>query len=147
MQREYIKCKCNNIYTDSDFILHSPKCNEFKIKFRQFDNEFGRLLKTFSEPKENLLIIRVLLDQYRNVFDSKIKNAGISFAHKSNGIYSLKTVIIQINRDYDHLGEGQNNKKANNINIININEDIYNHNPNKIDFNPRSDDIRMVRIY
>ena len=37
MQREYIKCKCNNIYLDSDFTSHFPRCNEFKISFRVTD--------------------------------------------------------------------------------------------------------------
>ena len=82
MQKEYIKCKCNNIYVENEFTSHFPRCNEFKQCFREFDTEFGRLLKNFSEPKENLLIIRVLLEQYRNVLDSKIRNAQINFAPK-----------------------------------------------------------------
>jgi hypothetical protein len=86
MQKEYIKCKCNQILVEQEFSVHFPRCNEFKQCFREFDTEFGRLLKNYSEPKENLLIIRVLLEQYKNVLDAKIRNAQINFAPK-NGIY------------------------------------------------------------
>ena len=89
MEREYIKCKCNNVFTEPEFLNHFPRCNEFKMCFREFDTEFGKLLKNYSEPKENLLIIRVLLEQYRNVIDAKIKNAKLNFAPKNGIILNL----------------------------------------------------------
>jgi hypothetical protein len=91
MEKEYIKCKCNTIFSESEFLNHFPKCNEFKLCFREFDTEFGRLLKNYSEPKENLLIIRVLLEQYRNVIDAKIKNAKLIFVPPKNGIFLILT--------------------------------------------------------
>ena len=87
MQKEYIKCKCNTVFIDTEFTSHFPRCNEFKLCFREFDTEFGKLLKTYSEPKENLLIIRVLLEQYKNVLDSKIKSAGLNFAPRNGKNY------------------------------------------------------------
>lgn len=91
MEKEYIKCKCNTVFSEPEFLNHFPRCNEFKLCFREFDTEFGRLLKNYSEPKENLLIIRVLLEQYRNVIDAKIKNAKLNFAPPKNGIFLILT--------------------------------------------------------
>jgi hypothetical protein len=70
-----LKCKCSSMLTEEEFIKHFTRCEEFKKNFKSFDAQFGELLKTYSDPKENLLIIRVLLKQYINVLDSKIKKA------------------------------------------------------------------------
>ena len=144
MQREYIKCKCNNIYLDSDFTSHFPRCNEFKISFREFDTEFGKLLKTYSEPKENLLIIRVLLEQYRIVLDSKIKNSGISFAPYGNFIFFIIGDSLN-KRENGQLGGGSKSKPNIIIKVINIKqENPHNDIPNKIEFkHQRIEDIQM----
>ena len=67
-----IKCKCERIMLEADFIKHFSTCDQFKKNFRTFDTQFGELLRTHSEEKENLLIIKVLLKQYVNVLNKKI---------------------------------------------------------------------------
>jgi hypothetical protein len=57
---------------EEEFTRHFQRCDEFRKTFKNFDGKFGELLKEFSEPKENLLIIRVLLKQYIGVLDRKI---------------------------------------------------------------------------
>jgi len=73
MSENYVKCKCQNIFSDDEFTKHFQKCEEFKKYFKDFDTKFGELLKQNSEPKENLLIIRIMLKQYVLVLDKKIK--------------------------------------------------------------------------
>jgi hypothetical protein len=73
MSENYVKCKCQNILLDDEFVGHFPRCEEFKKYFKTFDSEFGELLKRHAEPKENLLIIRVLLKQYLSVVEKRIR--------------------------------------------------------------------------
>lgn len=73
MSENYVKCKCQNILCEDDFIKHFQKCEEFRKYFKAFDSQFGELLKQYAEPKENLLIIRVLLKQYVSVLEKKIR--------------------------------------------------------------------------
>lgn len=68
-----IRCKCSQEMTEELFSKHFQKCESFKKVFRQFDSEFSVFLKNYSEPKDNLLIIRFLLKQYINVLSKKIK--------------------------------------------------------------------------
>lgn len=68
-----IRCKCGEVMSEEDFSTHFKKCPGFKKTFRKFDESFSSLLKTFSEPKDNLLIIRFLLKQYIRVLSKKIK--------------------------------------------------------------------------
>lgn len=68
-----ILCKCGEIMTEDKFIIHFKKCSDFKRNFKQFDNTFSTLLKSYSEPKFNLLIARFLLKQYIAVLTKKIK--------------------------------------------------------------------------
>ena len=69
-----IRCKCSIIYPEEDFTKHFGKCEEFRKYFKNFDATFGELLKQHSDPKENLLIIRVLLKQYVNLLEKKISS-------------------------------------------------------------------------
>ena len=69
-----VKCKCNSVCSEEEFIRHFGKCEDFRKNFKTFDSSFGELLKQHSEPKENLLIIRVLLKQYVLLLDKKIKS-------------------------------------------------------------------------
>jgi hypothetical protein len=69
-----VRCKCTNIFTEEDFTRHFGKCEEFRKYFKNFDATFGELLKQHSEPKENLLIIRVLLKQYVTLLEKKISS-------------------------------------------------------------------------
>lgn len=68
-----IKCKCGQLFKEADFEKHFSRCEGFKNYFKEFDSKFGDLLKRFSEEKENLFIIRILLKQYVGVLERKIK--------------------------------------------------------------------------
>ena len=67
-----IKCKCGSMFNEDDFNKHFGRCEDFRKHFKNFDMQFGELLKTNSEPKENLLIIRALLKQYVGLLERKI---------------------------------------------------------------------------
>lgn len=79
MSDNVLKCKCGTIFTEDEFSKHFARCDDFKKTFKTFDAQFGELLKNYSEPKDHLLIIRVLLRQYINVLDSKIKKSYFIF--------------------------------------------------------------------
>ena len=61
MDPNKIKCKCGITFTKNEFLQHFQKCQDFKNNFKHFDQEFGEILKRYSEPKENLFIIKFLL--------------------------------------------------------------------------------------
>lgn len=71
---DHLRCKCKKIFQENEFAAHFSKCDDFKKHFKRFDHELGDLLKSYSEERENLLILRVLLKQYINVLDKKIKH-------------------------------------------------------------------------
>ncbi len=73
MSNSHIKCKCLTLFSEEDFVKHFSACKDFRGSFKTFDQQFGELLKQYSEPKENLLIIRVLLKQYIGVVETKIR--------------------------------------------------------------------------
>jgi hypothetical protein len=68
-----VKCKCGIFFSEEQFNKHFPSCQEFRKVFKNFDMQFGELLKQFSEPKDNLLIMKVLLKQYLAVLENKIR--------------------------------------------------------------------------
>lgn len=69
-----IKCKCNETFEEKDFLGHFGSCSGFKVYFKQFDIQFGDILKKYTEDdKENLFILRILLQQYTRILEKKIK--------------------------------------------------------------------------
>jgi hypothetical protein len=68
-----IKCKCGLFFSEENFNRHFAGCSDFRKTFKSFDAQFGEFLKQFSEPKENLLIMRVLMKQYIGVLENKIR--------------------------------------------------------------------------
>lgn len=132
MQKDYIKCKCNQILIEKEFIAHFPRCGDFKQNFREFDTQFGKLLKEFSEPKENLLIIRVLLEQYKNVIENKIRS-GLIRVEPGNGI--IQNNLVEIGRP------GSNNNVVKVQNDININHNHVNIDDNKKQPNRMEDEM------
>ena len=75
MSEHVLRCKCGSVLSEEEFTKHFARCEDFKKTFKTFDAQFGDLLKNFSDPKDHLLIIRVLLRQYIAVLDSKIKKS------------------------------------------------------------------------
>ena len=68
----FIQCKCNEVYDESNFLSHFPSCSTFKKTFGNFDKKFAEILHEYETPKENLLIIKILLNQYVKIIESKI---------------------------------------------------------------------------
>ena len=70
---EYIKCKCLVEFEEPEFKKHFSKCGKFKEAFKEFDSEYGLLLKKYANPPDNLPILKFLLGQYVSVLDGKIQ--------------------------------------------------------------------------
>ena len=70
---EHIKCKCMVEFEESEFKKHFSKCSKFKEAFKEFDSEYGLLLKKYANPPDNLPILKFLLGQYVSVLDGKIQ--------------------------------------------------------------------------
>ena len=68
-----IKCICGTIYDTKDFQNHFKECQQFKECFSSFDDKLSKLIKSYSEPKDQLLLIRFLFNQYIKILD-KMKN-------------------------------------------------------------------------
>ena len=81
MESENIKCKCQKTMKVSEFKTHFQKCKDFRNTFKTFDHQFGEILKQFSEPSENLPIIKFLLFEYISVLNRKIQTR---IAHKNS---------------------------------------------------------------
>ena len=73
MDQRMLTCACGEQFSEEDFGRHYSSCQPFKQQFKEFDSKFGELLKSYSEPKERLLIIKFLLKQYIYVIDKKLK--------------------------------------------------------------------------
>ncbi len=148
----YIKCKCEEVFEERDFTKHFPTCGHFKNHFKTFDTKFGEILREYSEPKENLLIVRVLLSQYNTMIENKIKQMGINVAPNNvsnqmkqpgfpNGINNnpqqMNNNIPNNNpiRQPQQSGLGGNNMNpSNNINVGNFNQPQPDNQP-KVDIN------------
>ena len=80
MDQRKLKCVCGQQFLEEEFGKHYTQCSLFKQQFKEFDTKFGELLKQYSEPKENLLIIEFLLKQYINVIEKKLRKYYASLA-------------------------------------------------------------------
>jgi hypothetical protein len=69
---DIMKCKCSIEFNEEEFKKHFSKCSKFKEAFKEFDSEYGSLLKKYSNPPENLPILKFLLGQYVGVLEGKI---------------------------------------------------------------------------
>ena len=87
-----IKCVCGTIYEIPDFKRHFTECQKFKECFGDFDEQLSKFIKSYSKPKEQLLIIKYLLGLYIKILDIKIKGyfIEISKAFKESFINSLQ---------------------------------------------------------
>ena len=108
-----IKCVCGVILEDNDFSLHIKKCEIFREAFSDFDNQISKLIKSYSKPKEQLAIIKFILQKYVNILDKKIRGnfVEITKAFKDSFIKSF-----------------EENKKDNENNSLDKNENDNNNN-------------------
>lgn len=72
MDQRKLPCVCGLEFDEEQFKEHFGKCRAFKEQFKEFDQKFGELLKSYSEPKERLIIVKFLLKQYINVIDKRL---------------------------------------------------------------------------
>ena len=110
-----IKCVCGIIFEISDFKKHFTECQKFKECFSDFDEQLSKFIKSNSQPKEQLLIIKFVFGQFIKIIDKKIKGnfVEISKAFKESFINSLKEkndMSSDINNE-----QMLNNKKSKNI--------------------------------
>ena len=109
-----IKCVCGIIYEDNDFSSHIKKCEIFREAFSDFDNQISKLIKSYSHPKEQLVIIKFILQKYVNILDKKIRGnfVEITKAFKDSFIKSLEE-----NKKDNENNVFDNDKNNNKINI------------------------------
>ena len=110
-----IKCVCGIIFEISDFKKHFTECQKFKECFSDFDEQLSKFIKSNSQPKEQLLIIKFVFGQFIKIIDKKIKGnfVEISKAFKESFINSLQEkndMSSDINNE-----QMLNNKKSKNI--------------------------------
>lgn len=86
------KCVCGIIYENTDFSHHIKKCEKFKEVFSDFDKKISTIIKAYSNPKEQLLIIKFILERYVSILDRKIRGnfVEITNAFKESFIKSLE---------------------------------------------------------
>ncbi len=84
MDQRKLTCSCGQQFSEEEFTKHYNTCQQFKHQFKEFDTKFGELLKSYSEPKERLLIVKFLLKQYIVVIDKKLKKYFANLAQKSS---------------------------------------------------------------
>ena len=87
-----IKCVCGNIYENNDFRHHYKECAQFKEVFNDFDKKISKYIKSHSNPKEQLLLIKFIFERYVNILDRKIRGnfVEITQAFKESFIKSLE---------------------------------------------------------
>jgi len=124
----FIKCKCDVVLEEREFLSHFGSCSSFKKDFKSFDQKFGEILREYSEPKENLLIVKVLLNQYKNMIDNKIKQLGIQVFpnnyNPNNGVHNQQQEPFNPNVNYNN----NMNNNLSNSNSINYNNNNINNN-------------------
>ena len=110
-----IKCVCGIIFEISDFKKHFTECQKFKECFSDFDEQLSKFIKSNSQPKEQLLIIKFVFGQFIKIIDKKIKGnfVEISKAFKESFINSLQEKN-DMNSDINNE-QMLNNKKSKNI--------------------------------
>ena len=106
-----IKCVCGTIYENNDFSHHIGKCEQFKEVFSDFDSKVSKYIKRYSNPKEQLMIIKFILERYVNILDRKIRGnfVEITKAFKESFMKSLE----------ENNKASENNKDNNNGEKIN----------------------------
>ena len=87
-----IKCVCGNIYENNDFRHHYKECAQFKEVFNDFDKKISKYIKSHSNPKEQLLLIKFIFERYVNILDRKIRGnfVEITQAFKESFLKSLE---------------------------------------------------------
>ena len=131
-----IKCVCGEIFIIKDFKKHFKDCQKFKNEFHDFDNNISNLIKSYSQPKGNLLLIRFIFKEYINILNKQIKGnfVEISRSFRDSFMNSLRkdedSLINDINISCQVKKDGLNNSH----------NSIKKHKPSDYDKNFTNDD-------
>ena len=160
MDQRKLPCVCGQEFDEEQFVKHFSTCQDFKSKFREFDQKFGELLKSYSEPKERLLIVKFLLKQYISVIDKKLKKYFDSLNSQNPKIFSnnnnpysggapppLKNPNNFQNEPISQNNVSMNNPYQNSNNFNNQNNNFNNQNNNFNNQNPYSQNNQMQNPY
>ena len=111
-----IKCVCGTIYEDNDFSNHIKKCEIFREAFSDFDNQISKLIKSYSHPKEQLVIIKFILQKYVKILDKKIRG---------NFVEITKAFKDSFIKSFDENRKDNENNIFDNDNKINVYEKMF----------------------
>ncbi len=102
-----IKCICGAIYETKDFENHLKECKEFKECFNSFNDTMSKLIKTYFNPKEHLLLMKFLFNQYVKKVDTKIEqnHIEISKCFHENLINVLQEQNLNTKYENNHLNK------------------------------------------
>ena len=109
-----IKCVCGTIFEIPDFEKHFAKCHKFKESFGDFDDQLSKFLKSYSQPKEQLLIIKFVLKLYLKIIDKKIKG---NFVEISKAFKESFDNSLQENSALDKIANNNLLNENKNINV------------------------------
>ena len=104
-----IKCVCGIIYENDEFGKHIKKCEKFIETFSDFDSKISKLIKNYSNPKEQLLIIKFILNRYINILDIQI---GGNFFEITK---AFKDCFMKSFEDNKKIGHYNNDNESNKI--------------------------------
>ena len=112
-----IKCVCGTIYENNDFSHHIKNCEPFKEVFTDFDSKISKFIKSYSNPKEQLLLIKFIFERYVNILDRKIRGnfVEITNAFKDSFIKSLEENKIENGNNFIE-DSNNDNKEEDKIN-------------------------------
>ena len=111
-----IKCICGTIYETKDFQNHFKECQQFKECFGSFDDKLSKLIKSYSEPKDQLFLIRFLFNQYIKILDKKIKENYVEISKAFKEIFINYIQEKKLNSNYENNYLNKTNKEKFDIN-------------------------------
>ena len=87
-----IKCTCGKIYETKDFEKHFMECPKFKECFNSFNDTLSKLINSYFKPKEQLLLMKFLFNQYIKKLDKKIEQ---NYSEISKGFHENLINVLQ----------------------------------------------------
>ena len=112
-----LKCVCGQKFSNSEFNKHFSDCQLFKEKFRDFDNQIGKVLAAYSQTKDELLLARYLLNMYSLVIERKLEK-NYNFKINNDKVTEITNLTKRLN-----IANNSINNLYNNINQKN--EELY----------------------
>ena len=104
-----IKCTCGTIYETKDFEKHLMECPEFKECFKSFNDTVKKLINSYFNPKEQLLLMKFLFNQYIKKLDKKIEKNYFEISKSFHG--NIINVLKEQNLNSNNYENNHLNKK------------------------------------